>query len=341
MRTRPRSPGAGGPPSIAAGWSGGPLARAIGRRRAQGGLFRGRALQKRLLGGERSPDGSWIGESVASRGPSPLGRAGRPSPPWANPASRPPAPAFPNVLLTRSLSYRNFAGEPFAVSASPQACERLAEKASVVAARQGLEAFRLATCAPRRSASCASATCCRSPRSPWRASGESSTWPWEGMRILFAWINEVEHVTWVQGHAGLLPAEEFAPPWRPPAGSSRPWARSPRLGYLASDPSRVGPGISFRVLAHLPALSLARRLGQAQGAMAALGIAFLPVTRMGRPGRPRPEAEPARFWMVFRGGLGGTPGSAYREFAATSNPCFAGKGDAAQIPGETSQKARG
>ena len=245
-------------------------------------------------------------------------RAARP-PPWAHP----PAPDDSGILLTRLFAYRNFADEPFTVSAAPEALDRIAGRAAACAARRGLETVRLADLGtgvlrmlrerhllPEPSVSLAGK----------RGFKRLALGADEGG---FAWIHEVEHLTWVRSLPGLLPAADFAAAFHPPGeAADGPWAKSRRLGVLASDPSRVGPGVSFRVLAHLPGLFLARRLGQAHAAMSALGLGLLPVARAGRaPGvSGAAEAEPARFWIVFRGGLGGTAEAAYRRFLADLEP---------------------
>lgn len=253
----------------------------------------------------------WARPPLAGSAPA----GGVPDRPFPSPSGT--GPKTPFVLLTRLLAFRNFAGEPFAISASPRDCGRLAEMAAAWAERQGLQpAFRLADRPAPVLRLLRERHLLPEPAVPLAGKrGVKHLAPGTREEV-FAWINEVEHVTWVQGLAGWLPASDFAAAWNPPAEDpSRPWARSPELGFLASDPSRVGPGISFRILLHLPALALARRLGQAQSAMAALGIQMLPVTRMGPGGLPQ-DSEPALFWLVSRGGLGRTPEEVYREFAA-------------------------
>jgi protein arginine kinase len=133
----------------------------------------------------------------------------------------------------------------------------------------------------------------------------------------------VEHVTLVRTWPGLLPAEGFAAAHRPPDEEAHlPFARSPRFGLLASDPSRAGSGTSFRILAHLPALGLARKLAQAGAALSALGIGCLPVTRRGEsPFGPRALlSEGDLFWLLSRGSLGLGAEAAYRRFIADVQP---------------------
>lgn len=241
-------------------------------------------------------------------------RAARP-PPWVHPSAQDAS----GVLLTRLCAYRNLADEPFTVSAAPQALERIADRAAAYAARRGLETVRLADLGTAALRVLRERHLLPEPSVPLAGKRGCKRLALGDDEGGFAWIHEVEHLTWARTLPGLLPASGFAAAFRPPEEEAdAPWAKSGRLGFLASDPSRVGPGVSFRVLAHLPGLSLARRLGQAHAALSALGLGLLPVSRAGRG--PGTAAEPARFWIVHRGGLGGTAEVAYRRFLDDVGP---------------------
>jgi protein-arginine kinase len=245
-------------------------------------------------------------------------------PPGAERAAPPPGPPF--ILATRLVSYRNFAGTPFPISASLRDCEAIARRASEYASRQGAgPPIRLADCGLPALRMLRERHLLAEPPVP--LAGR------KGVKYLalgpeersFAWINEVEQLTWSQVYPGLLPDAAFDGAYRPPPAEPRhPWAESARHGFLASDPSRAGSGASFQLLAHLPALALARRLGQVHGALAALGLGFFPVTRMAIPG----GHDSGRFWLTGRGGMGRSPGEAYRLFLRDLEPLWRWESDA-------------
>lgn len=253
---------------------------------------------------------------------------------WSELAARPllrrPRSEPDFVLLTRILSYRNFAGEPFPVSASPQACARFAEKASRFAVERGLGTpIRLADCEHRVLRMLRERHLIAEPPVPLPGRKGVKYLALGPQETVSAWINEVEHLTWIQALPGFLPVSAFASAFLPPGeDASNPWAQSRRFGFLASDPTRAGAGTGFQVLVHLPALALARKLGQVHSAMAALGVAFTPVTRMamagslGGSGQAPGGKEAALFRLSFRGGMGGTPLEAYRRFVADVQPLF-------------------
>lgn len=252
--------------------------------------------------------------------------------PWTGRPRPPESPPF--VLATRILSYRNLAGHPFPVSASPEACLRLAETAAAMLARQGLaRSFRFSDPSPPALRLLRERHLLPEPPVPLpgRKSAKRLVLGAAGAdgagagldEGAFAWINEVEHVTWVRTVPGLLPQEDFPAVHRPPTEEpGLPFARSPRLGLLASDPSRAGNGTLFRVLVHLPALGLARKLPQAAAALMALGIGCLPVTRrQDIPFGPRPPvSEGDLFWLVSRGSLGVSAEDAFRRFSSDVRP---------------------
>lgn len=221
----------------------------------------------------------------------------------------------PFVLFTRILCHRNFAGQPFPVSASPEACARLAGMASAFAASRGLgPAFRLADCGTGILRMLRERHLLAEPPVPLPGRPGVKFLALAGDGRAWAWINEVETLTWIRIHSGFLPARAFAEAYRPPGeDAASPWARSPRYGLLASDPGRVGPGVSFQLLVHLPALALARRLDQVHSALTALGAGFLPVTR-------RAMGTASLFWISSRGGMGGSAHEAYSRFIADVGP---------------------
>jgi protein-arginine kinase len=226
--------------------------------------------------------------------------------------------ARPFVLATRLASYRNFAGTPFPISASSPDCEALARRASEYASRRGaVPSVRLADIGLPVLRMLRERHLLPEPPVPLAGKkGVKHLALGPGDRS-FAWINEVEQLTWLQFLPGLLPGRAFEAAYLPPpAEPGHPWAESARYGFLASDPARAGSGASFHLLVHLPALALARRLGQVHGGLAALGLGFTPVTRMAIPG----GADSARFWISGRGGMGRSAGEAYRRFLEDVEP---------------------
>jgi protein-arginine kinase len=127
----------------------------------------------------------------------------------------------------------------------------------------------------------------------------------------WALINEVEHLTLGRLHAGC-PAPEaavFPDAGADPDGAG--WARSPRFGYLASDPGRIGPGVAIEQIVHLPGLALARELPAARNHCAAAGLAFAPAFPL--PGSAPGPADAGLFRIASRGRLGRSPAEAYAE----------------------------
>jgi protein arginine kinase len=251
---------------------------------------------------------------------------------WAELARRAPswaaAPdsagrAFPFVVHTRFFSYRNFAGEPFPVSASPRALASVAEKAGRPLLRWGTpETFRLAECPPpvlrmlRERGLLAEPSLPLGDRKEFKllALPRDRAEPTGDPAARWAWVDEVEHLTFAGVVPGMPDKEDFAAAFPLPQEDSdhQPWAWTARHGYLASDPARIGPGFAAEILAHLPALALSRRLGYARNAMAALGVAFAPVTRM-----ETDKMESALFRFRSGGALGLSAPEAYGIFTDT------------------------
>lgn len=241
----------------------------------------------------------------------------RRAPPWAES----PAGPFRFVLLTRLFSYRNFSGEPFPVSASREALASVTAKALPELAAWGLtETFRLADLPVPVLRMLQERGLLADPSLPLRGRKEFKrlALPPDAAADC-AWLHDVEHLTFAQTLPGLLSREFFPDAYRPPRedAAHHPWAWSPRYGYLSSDPARIGCGFAAEILAHLPALALSRRLGHVHNAMAALGLAFAPVTRV-----ETGESDSALFRFRSGGTLGVTAGEAYGNFLRSVEPVF-------------------
>lgn len=249
--------------------------------------------------------------------------AGRPVP-WTQTHGGPPF-----VLLTRVHHYRNLAGEPFPISASTTDANRVAARAAAFAATRGLTfSYRLADLPLPVLRLLRERHLLPEPPVPLAGKKGIKHLVLGGGENSFAWLNEVEHLTWVHGQAGLLPAESLETTSPPPEEDpAHPWARSATHGLLTSHPGRIGPAMAFRLQVHLPALALSRKLGQAHASMVALGIDFLPVIR-GAQGQATAEPEPARFWLGSNGGLGRSPGEAYASFLADVQPLLSSEREA-------------
>jgi protein-arginine kinase len=248
--------------------------------------------------------------------------------PWLGNGNVTQDPDFPFAVRTRVLAYRNFAGLPFVVSAPPKACEAAAHIALKRFARPGGPApWRLSDLPPR-----ALRLLRERQMLPPRAA------PFPGKKAFkylaaapdgAAWtlVNEVEHVTCGSLFPGRPSPEAFAAAYAPPEADARtraPWAWSRSLGYLASDPARIGPGIAIELLVHLPGLALSRGLPQARSYLAATGVDFLPETdaTVAAAAAP-PAASPAEaglFRLRSRGGLGKSPAQVYAFFSAAVQP---------------------
>jgi protein arginine kinase len=129
-----------------------------------------------------------------------------------------------------------------------------------------------------------------------------------------------------------LPDPESLPAAHPslePDGDAAPWSRSQRYGFLASDPSRLGPGVAVEALVHLPALALSRQLPHARNYLAACGVASLPhphpLPAQSAPAAPARDrsaavADAALFRLRSRGGLGSDFREVHRAFAISLQP---------------------
>ncbi|MDB5103862.1 MAG: protein arginine kinase [Fibrobacteres bacterium] len=209
--------------------------------------------------------------------------------------------------MTRVLCYRNFSGLPFVVSAPPNSCEAAADKAlDLIAKRGGRVVWRLAEL-PLRAI--------RLLREREILPVRSISFPGKrGFKYLAAspdggsWllVNEVEHATFGRILPGAPSPGEFEREYRSPEeGPGRsPWSWTPAFGYLASDPSRIGPGLTVELIVHLPGLALSRQLPHARNYLQAVGAVFLPI-RSHSPHSATPgAAEAGLFRLASRGGLG-------------------------------------
>lgn len=224
---------------------------------------------------------------------------------------------FPFVVQTRLLFHRNFRDLPFLVSAAPAACAAMVDRAlGLISGRREFSVRRLADCPP---------AAIRLLRERHFLPPRSMAFPGKkGFKYVavaaggaeWALVNEIEHMTFGRAVAGLADPETVDSRWAPPedAETPCPWARSRGLGFLASDPARIGPGMSVEMLIHLPALGLSRRLVQVRNYLAAVGVAFLPAALPDPGGFPPLDAGSALFWLKSGGGLGKDVGQVYRSF---------------------------
>jgi hypothetical protein len=243
--------------------------------------------------------------------------ASRP-PPWGNTEVTEGDPRS-SVVLTRLLAFRNFAGLPFPVSATPNQCAVAADRALAWMAKAGYPApAPLAAYPPR---------VVRLLREreilPWRALPFPGKKGFKHLAVLpdgsaWALANEVEHLTLGRLHPGCLHPGSAAFPDPGPDPEGAGWARSPRFGYLASDPGRVGPGVAIEQVVHLPGLAMARELPAARNYCVAAGLAFAPAAPL--PGSAPGPADVGLFRIASRGRLGRSPAEAYAEHLESIAP---------------------
>jgi protein arginine kinase len=242
--------------------------------------------------------------------------------PWAHGVDAASPVAASPIVLTRVLAFRNFSDLPFVVSAPPNACQAAADKAlDRIAKRGGSEVSRLVDLPPR---------VIRLLRE--REVLPPRAVPFPGKKAFkfvalapgasgWTLVNEVEHVTCGWSFPASPTPEAFADALAADHGpleedpQRRPWAWSPVYGYLASDPSRIGPGLRVELVAHFPGLGITRQLPSARNYLLAAGAEFFPVGGAG----PAP-AEAGLFRMVFRGRLGKTAQEVYASVLETVEP---------------------
>ena len=232
------------------------------------------------------------------------------------------------VVFTRVLSFRNFSDLPFVVSAPPNACQAAADRAlDLIAKRGGSVVSRLADLPTR---------VIRLLRE--REILPARAMPFPGKKAFkfvalasdgsgWTLVNEVEHVTSGRLYAGS-PAPAAIKVYTDLADLAdlaedhRPWAWSREYGFLASDPSRIGPGFRVELVAHLPGLAITRQLPSARNYLAAAGVEFFPMEAGSAhtgPTTPKPS-EAGLFRMVFRGKLGKTAKEVYASVPETVEP---------------------
>lgn len=257
------------------------------------------------------------------------------------------------VVLTRVLSFRNFSDLPFVVSAPPNACQAVADRAlDRIAKRGGSDVSRLIDL-PRRVIRLLrerEILPARAVPFPGKKAFKFVALAPEASR--WTLVNEVEHVTFGRLFSGSPTPETFADAVGDGFADAlrdgfvegsingsekahlrldgdphhRPWAWSPAFGYLASDPSRIGPGLRVELVAHLPGLGITRQLPAARNYLSAAGAEFFPMEagppRSSVPGGaagPGP-ADVGLFRMVFRGKLGKTAEEVYASVLETVEP---------------------
>ena len=245
------------------------------------------------------------------------------------------------IVFTRLLSFRNFSDLPFVVSAPPNACQAAADRAlDLIAKRGGSVVCRLADLPPR---------VIRLLRE--REILPARAMPFPGKKAFkfvahapdgsgWTLVNEVEHVTFGRLYPGSpSPADLMA--FADLAEDRHLWAWSQAYGFLASDPSRIGPGLRVELVAHLPGLAITRQLPSARNYLAAAGVEFFPMETGSAPTgpvSPKPSvpggaspsgagvsagvgpAEVGLFRMIFRGKLGKTAREVYASVPETVEP---------------------
>ncbi len=207
---------------------------------------------------------------------------------------------YPFIILTRLQFFRNFADMPFFISANPDKARAIQEKA--FAFFNPIQILSLYEKDREMESIWASERHLRY-ESEYDFSGKnifkSIAWLENGKKVL--WINESEHLTWLQFLPGLLSLEQLqlellANPLKNTLSS---WSWEKHLGYLNSDPGKCGAGFAMSVLVHLPAIGLSRQLQAVDNALNAMNLDFVPWRSNSAQG-----SETFYFWIRSRGGLG-------------------------------------
>lgn len=229
------------------------------------------------------------------------------------------------ILFTRAVAFRNFAGFPFVVSAPPNACAAVADKALDLVSKQGgLEVSRLADL-PLRAIRLLREREILPPRAvsfPGKKGFKYAAVAPDGASWIL--VNEVEHLAFGRIIPGLPSPDAFAEMEPSPVdgGDRARWARSPAYGFLTSDPARIGPGLSVEIIVHLPGLALSRQLPQARNYLAAAGAGFqtlAPLSGVAASGATG-AADAGLFRLIGRGRLGKTAREAYTALLGTVEP---------------------
>jgi protein-arginine kinase len=214
----------------------------------------------------------------------------------------------PGLLFTRSVRLRNFAGLPFWVSASAEACARITERAQARAAARGFgEDLRLT----ELSANARGVLRERGllPGNPAAFDGKRD------FKRLFlgadarahALLGEAEHWIEVRVSAGFAAGAADSPD----ALDESAFSRSPEYGTLTSDPGFAGLGLRLEAGLHLPGLVAERGIAAAGRALGVLGFELQPLAL-----RVAGCAEAGFFRLLSRGGLGLTEAELREHFAA-------------------------
>ncbi len=215
---------------------------------------------------------------------------------------------YPFVILTRVHTYRNFAGFPFTVSATPSICAAIADKALNLLSKQGgYDVFRLSDCAPPVIRMLRERLLLPERSVPFPGKKEFKYLNVDAAAKRWVLVNEVEHMMFGRMYSGCLTEKDFIEDYASP-DSHQPWAWSERLGYLTSAPDHLGPGLEMEMLVHLPGHALARQLPQARNSMVALGLGFAPVSFS------EGSAEAGLFLVKSRGNAGESLPGIYTRF---------------------------
>lgn len=223
------------------------------------------------------------------------------------------ASPYPFVILTRVHTYRNFAGFPFTVSATPSICAAIADKALNLLIKQGgYDVFRLSDCAPQVIRMLRERLLLPERSVPFPGKKEFKYLNVDVSANRWVHVNEVEHMVFGRMYPGCLMEkdfiEEYASTNLAPEENQQLWAWSERLGYLTSAPDQLGPGLEIEILVHLPGHALARQLPQARNAMVALGLGFAPVSFL------EGSVEAGLFLLKSRGNAGESVSGIYTRF---------------------------
>ncbi len=220
-----------------------------------------------------------------------------------------------SVVFTRLSTYRNFSGFPFTVSAPPNICAAIADKALHLLTRQGgFTIQRLSDCPSYALRLLRERHVLPSRFVPFPGKKEFKYVAFRPQGNAWALVNEVEHLTFGQIFPGRFSELEFNSAYSVPQGES-PWCELGSMGFLASYPGRIGPGLEVDILVHLPGLVLSRRLGHARNALSAFGIGFFPLGSLGGG-----EADAGLFLLRSRGGGGKSALQVYQDLLKNVQP---------------------
>ena len=159
------------------------------------------------------------------------------------------------------------------------------------------------------------------------------------------WSTRWSTLTFGRLFPGAPSPEAFAaayPDFRRTVPAMARWAWSPSLGYLSSDPVRIGPGLKMELMVHLPGLGITRAACPQRGtiwlprARDSCRRLRSPLRRIARTGRRR-----ACSGWYSAGRLGENRRSGLRVRSGNRRTLVAqGVSGANGLPGKTPQKAR-